>query len=50
MWMYEQLFSNLVWCKVCDIFEMEKKRKIEEMKRLMENVSVEGIVMVEINV
>ena len=49
MRMHEQLLSNLARRKARDIFEMEKKRKIEEMKRLTENVSAEGIAMAETN-
>ncbi|XP_068743722.1 trichohyalin-like [Montipora capricornis] len=49
MRMHEQLLSNMARRKARDIFEMEKKRKIEEMKRLTENVSEEGIAMAETN-
>lgn len=49
MRLHEQLLSNMARRKARDIFEMERKRKIEEMKRLTETVSAEGIAMAETN-
>ena len=47
--MHEELLSNMARRKAREIFEMERKRKIEEMKRLTETVSEEGIAMAETN-
>ena len=47
--MHEELLSNMARRKAREIFEMERQRKIEEMKRLTETVSEEGIAMAETN-
>ena len=49
MQMHEELLSNMARRKAREIFEMERQRKIEEMKRLTETVSEEGIAMAETN-
>ena len=47
--MHEELLSNMARRKAREIFEMERQRKIEEMKRLTETVSAESIAMAETN-
>ncbi|XP_067037515.1 uncharacterized protein PF3D7_1120000-like [Acropora muricata] len=47
--LHEQLLSKMARRKASEIFEMERKRKIEEMKRLTDTVSAEGIAMAETN-
>ena len=47
--MHEELVSNMARRKAREIFEMERQRKIEEMKRLTETVSAESIAMAETN-
>lgn len=49
MRMHEELLSNMARHKAREVFEVERKRKIEEMKRLTETVSEEGIAMAETN-
>ena len=47
--MHEELLSNMARRKAREIFEMERRRRIEEMTRLTEAVSEEGIAMAETN-
>ena len=47
--MQEELLRNMARQKARQEFERERKRKIEEMKKLTEVISEEGIAMAETN-